>query len=213
MCRTWLKYIAPLLADATQAEGHFSLTLDGASVPLATPQATRAQGVMTIHEAQVGPGPLSREFLGIAQQIKAIVQRRPFGAQDGAVSQQWLTLPAQDVAFEMADGRVRHRGFQWRVSGVSMRTQGWVGLDQSLALEAEIPIQDEWVQSDRFLSALKGQVVRIPVGGELSRPRIDQRVLRELASQTLGGAATKLLENELNRGLQQLFGRSPQAKP
>jgi hypothetical protein len=56
-------------------------------------------------------------------------------------------------------------------------------------------------------------VVRIPVGGELSRPRIDQRVLRELASQTLGGAATKLLENELNRGLQQLFGRSPQAKP
>ena len=63
MCNQWLKYVAPLLADATEAEGKFSLNLEGASVPLFTPLASSVQGGLAIHGAQVGPGPLAKQYL------------------------------------------------------------------------------------------------------------------------------------------------------
>jgi hypothetical protein len=206
MCRGWIKYVAPLLADAAQAEGRFSLKLDNAAVPLTTPEASEVEGVMSIHEARVGPGPLSQEFLIIARQIKAIVEKRPFGALRGAAAGPWLTLPAQEVAFRMAERRVHHRGLELAVGDVIIRTHGAVGLDQSLALVAEIPIRDEWVESDRLLSSLKGQVLRVPIRGALSRPAIDRRALEDLAGRVLSGAATRLFEDELNRGLQRLLG-------
>jgi hypothetical protein len=59
MCRSWLKYVAPLVADATQVEGRFSLDLSQpARISLNDPGQSRVQGAMKIHTAQVGPGPL-----------------------------------------------------------------------------------------------------------------------------------------------------------
>src|SRR5262245_19080242 len=40
MCSLWLKFVAPLLADATRAEGKFSLSLQGANVPLSAPEGS-----------------------------------------------------------------------------------------------------------------------------------------------------------------------------
>jgi hypothetical protein len=205
MCRSWLKYVAPLLAEATRADGRFSLTLDRAAVPLAAPAASDVEGVMAIHHARVGPGPLSERFLWIAQQIKAVIERRPLAPVLNVSSNQWLSLPAQNVAFEMRDGRVYHQNLELTAGDVGIRTQGSVGLDQSLQLVAEVPIRDEWVESDQLLSSLKGQVVRIPIRGELSRPELDGRALQQFAAQMAGEAATRLLEQELSRGLQRLL--------
>jgi hypothetical protein len=205
MCRGWLKYVAPLAANATSAEGQFSVSLDGASVPISSPTTGDARGVLTIHSAQVGPGPLAREFLPIAAQIKALLERRaPTSTSSGPG--RWLDMPAQTVNFHMTQGRVFHEGLQIVVDDVVVRTRGSVGFDESLSLVAEVPIRDEWVANDRYLSALRGQVLQLPVEGTLERPRVDGGALAQLSRQAVTGAAGQLLQQELNRGLERLFG-------
>ena len=205
MCQTWLKYVAPLLADATRAEGRFSIALDSASVPLLDQTQSDIHGRLTIHNAQIGPGPLAQQFISIAQQVKSVIDGRPLG-NGGAAGSVWLVVPEQTVRFDVSDGRVQHHGLVVTAGDVQIRTSGSVGMDETLALVAEVPIQDSWVAGKTYLSALKGTTIKVPVQGTLSKPKVDGRALRDLSRQMIGGAAGRLLEGELNRGLQQLFG-------
>lgn len=211
LCRGWLKYVAPLIADATAAEGQFSVNLAGAALPLADPLAGNVQGTLQVHAARVGPGPLSQQFLSIAEQVKAIVDRRPLPTTASNINQ-WLELPAQEVSFQMVDGRVHHRGLQMVVGDVAVRTQGSVGFDESLYLVAEVPIRDEWVAKDRYLSALRGQVIQLPVQGSFTRPRVDNQALTNLARQTITSAGQQMLQQEISRGLDR-FLRPPAQQP
>ena len=80
-----------------------------------------------------------------------------------------------------------------------------MGLDQSLALVAEVPIRDEWIGGDRLLSGLRGQTLRIPITGTLGQPRVDRSSLEQLSQQLIGGAAQRLLQDELQNQLQKLL--------
>ena len=201
MCQSWLKYIAPLVADATTAEGTFSITLEGgASVPLDTLRSADVKGKLIVHKAKIGPGPLARELLLVANQIRALIKGQPLNAI-GSASGVWLELPEQEIDFQLIDNRVQHRGLEMRVKDIVIRTHGSVGMDQSLSMVAEIPIRDEWLGSSRFLASLKGRSLRIPIQGTLSKPRLERSALEQLTQQTLTNAASQLLENELNRGI------------
>ena len=204
MCHGWFKYLAPLVADATVAEGRFSASLEGAMLPVAKPSLGDIKGVLAIHSARVGPGPLAREMLSALEQVRALLDRRTWRSEAAGPSQ-WLELPTQDVVFHMSQQRVQHQGLLWLVGDVALRTSGTVGFDESLALVADVPVRDEWLGNDRYLAALKGQVVQLPVGGTLKQPRIDTRALAQLGGQNLRGSATRIIEQELNRGLQRLL--------
>ena len=206
ICAGWLKYVAPLLADATRAEGQFSVSLDGASIPLGDVEQGSAAGAMTIHSAQVGPGPLAQEFLAIAQQIRSLVIGRPPGSSQAAT---WLLLPEQELKFHVRNGRIQHQGLTVTAGDVVMRTSGSVGLDQSLALVAEVPIQEAWVQDRRLLRTLEGTTLQIPIRGTLARPQIDDRALGDLNRQMMEEAAGRVLEEQIHRGLDRLFGPQP----
>jgi hypothetical protein len=93
---------------------------------------------------------------------------------------------------------------------VLIRTSGSVGLDESLAIMAEVPIRDEWVTNKKYLASLRGTTIQIPLQGTLSKPRLDNRMLRELSARMIGGAARGVLQDEVNRGLQRLFGPAMQ---
>lgn len=213
MCRTWLKYVAPLVADAAQAEGRFSLELtQPAHVPLAEPTRTETRGTLTVHAAQVGPGPLSRQFLTLAEQVKAAVERKTF-APGGVGSPTWLVMAEQKIGFELAGSRVYHRDLQVTSGEVVIRTRGSVGLDQTLDLLAEVPIHDRWVDREPLLAGFRGQTLQIPVSGTTTAPRLDQRATEEFARQMMGDAARRLLEQnlkiapDLQRTFEQLFRR------
>ncbi|MBL7037733.1 MAG: hypothetical protein ISR77_03835 [Pirellulaceae bacterium] len=203
MCHTWLKYIAPLLAEATRAEGRFSISLDGAQVPLTVPDRSEVHGELDLHAAQIGPGPLAQQYLAMAQQVKTIVEGQPLG--NGLSSRATLNVPQQKVKFDVKNGRVYHQNFSVVVGDVEIRTSGSVGFDQSLDLVAELPIRDNWVDSKPYLAALRGTVVRIPVQGTFANRRFDNRALRDLNRQLIGNAAGRLLEDGLNRGLERLI--------
>jgi hypothetical protein len=216
MCRLWLKYVTPWVADATAAEGQFSVQLENAEIPANAPAQGRVAGKLIVHSARVGPGPLSQDILQLVQQVRSLLDPRlPAGDAGGAG--QWLELPAQQVNLELADGKIFHRDLQMTIRDVVVRTQGWVGLDQQLALIAEIPIRDEWVAQDRYLSTLRGQTVKLPIYGSLSRRQVDTRAMAaaaaELSRQSIRDAGTNFLQEQLNRGLERLLPTRPPAQP
>ncbi|MBN2474168.1 MAG: hypothetical protein JXB62_06155 [Pirellulales bacterium] len=190
MCDSALKYIAPVLADVTTAEGRFSIDLEGCRVPLADPAQGELAGKLTVHSVQVGPGPLIREL--------AVLLRRESPARLRRES---------TVDFRMVDGRVYHQGLELTFPDLTIRTFGSVGLDQSLALVAEMPIPPKWIGNNVLGSALKDQTIRLPIGGTLDRPQIDHRTLEQLNRQFIQKATQNLLENEVGRQLERLFGQ------
>jgi translocation and assembly module TamB len=109
-----------------------------------------------------------------------------------------LRINDQKVDFHLVDGRVYHQGLTMQVGQVTMRTRGWVGLDESVNIVAEIPLKDEWTrQRNSPFSNLDEPVIRIPIVGNLKDPKFDTRVMAKLM-QAIPRAA---IENGLNKTL------------
>ncbi len=230
MCSLWLKYVAPLVAEATRAEGKFSLSLEGGSVPIADPVTSDITGTLAIHQAQIGPGPLAQQYLGMAQQVRALFDTTAGTAAAASAAPDpnrgWLILPQQDVPFEVRQGVVHHHGLKMTVKDVVITTEGSVGIEtQQINLLASIPVQESWLNNDRKLAFLKGQTIKIPVRGTLSKPQLDGKVIENLGKQLVGSVVQgqldrqvergqELLQKQLNSGFNKLFGPlQPQPAP
>ncbi|MDW8264668.1 MAG: hypothetical protein RMJ52_04985, partial [Gemmataceae bacterium] len=188
LCAGALGYALPLLARVTEADGEISLALAAARVPLSDWRGSHVAGQLTVHSAHVTTSPLLREL--------GLVLRNPPDA----------TLVRDNaVPFQLLHGRVHHRDLQIRFPDVIVRTEGSVGLDGSLALTAEMPIPPNWLGQGPLAAALAQKKLRLPIGGTLSQPRIDDQALRAALGQLGKGAAGEVLRRELERGLDRLL--------
>jgi hypothetical protein len=209
MCAHGLQYIAPVMAGVATAEGRFTIELDSCHLPLSEPSHGEFSGRMIIHDVQIGPGPLVQEL--------AIVLGRPYPAQ----------LTRQSVIpFRLVDGRVYHQNLELVFPDVTIRTSGSVGLDQTMAIMAEMPVPPKWIGNNPLGAALKNQTIRLPISGTLSKPAIDRRVLDQLSQQFVRNAAQGVIQdqvikhqdeiqkglNKVNRELDRLFGPPPNVK-
>jgi hypothetical protein len=231
MCSLWLKFVAPLLAEATRAEGKFSVSLEGADIPVSAPMRSSIAGNLAIHTAQIGPGPLAQQYVTMYQQLRSMLQ--PAGtaaASEAEANRGLLVMPKQDVQFEVREGAVYHRGLQLTIGNTVITTEGSVGIQsQELNLVTSVPLQESWFKNQATLAAaLKGKSLTIPVRGTLSQPRLDLKSINDLTKQLAGaamqGAVNKQIErgqgiltkeiekgqgalqNELSKGLNKLFG-------
>lgn len=201
-----LKYIAPVVAGATVAQGKFSVDLEAAQVPLADPKQARVQGRLNVHQLKVSPGPMVQQLATLIRQLEAISKKEQFlQAATTARETKSLTMTDKVVDFQVSEGRVYHRNMEFLVDDVPVRSYGSVGFDQSLALVLEVPIQQKWLGSEKALQSLAGQKLEIPVTGTFQQPRIDQRAVADLSQKLLQGAATQVIGDELNRALDKLF--------
>jgi translocation and assembly module TamB len=196
-----LQYIAPVLSGATQSEGQFSLALDGARVPIGEPKRADVGGRLTVHAVRVVPGPMAKQWVELAQQIEAIAKRRDLASLGQRQPATLLAIQDQQVNFRVVDGRVYHQGMQFQVGDVTMRSEGSVGFDETLALVLRVPIQEKWIEGQALLVGLRGQSISIPVSGTLRQPRMDQSAISGLSQQLLQGAAQQAVGNELNKAL------------
>ena len=218
MCSLWLKFVAPLVAEATRAEGKFSLSLEGAAVPIADPVTSDVTGTLAIHQAQIGPGPLAQQYLGMAQQLRSFFDASAGAATAVDPNRGWLILPQQDVPFEVRQGVVHHHGLTMTVKDVIITTEGSVGIEtQQINLLASIPVQESWLKNDAKFAFLKGQTIKVPIRGTLSHPQLDGKVLENLGKQLVGSVVQgqinkqvergqELLQSEFDKGLNRLFG-------
>jgi hypothetical protein len=209
LCRSWLKYIAPLVADATRAEGTISASLRGAQIPVSAPEQGEFAGTLTIHSAGVCPGPLAQPVLELVNHLNSILRRGASPSPWLDPTDAWLEIDQQRVEFSFADQRFHHQSLDMHVKDILIRTRGSVGLDHSLSLVAEVPIRDAWVQQNRWLGSLRGQVLRVPIQGSLARPELDRRVVQEITRQISAGAARNLVQEELRHQLDKLLRAVP----
>ena len=200
-----LKYVAPVLAGATQSEGQFSMQLDSTRVPLAEPRRADSAGRLTVHSVRVVPGPLARELISVAQQIEALAKRRDPAALATRPTVTLLSIRDQQVNFRAVEGRVHHQNMEFQVGDVTLRSQGSVGFDETLSLTLHVPIQDAWIAKEPLLAGLKGQSLQVPVSGTLTRPQLDQRAVASLSGQLIQNAAGQAIGGELNKALDKLF--------
>jgi translocation and assembly module TamB len=192
MCSRGLMYVAPVLAGVTQAQGSFSIAMDGCRLPLADFAAGDAAGKLTVHSVEIGPGPLVEEL--------AVLMGRAAPAKLKRESQ---------VEFRLVQGRVYHRGLELVFPEFTVRTYGSVGLDKTLAIMAEMPVPPKWIGNNPLGNALKDQTIQLPIAGTLSQPKIDRQVLDKLAAQFIRKTGEGLLRNELNRQLDRLLPKVP----
>jgi hypothetical protein len=205
MCQGWLKYVAPLLAEVTSVQGNLSLKIDEAVImPTDLPKQT-VKGQLTIHGANVGPGPLADQLLALVQQVRNL--RKGLGAQDGGgAATTWLHMPTQTVGFNVQQGRVSHQNMQIQAGDVVVQTSGTVGIDGSLDLVASVPIQKDWIDKTPALQSLAGQSLQLPLRGTVQRPQVDYTAFTSIAQQIGGAALRSEAQKQMEKGMNKLLG-------
>lgn len=205
LCKGWLKYVTPLMAETTSVDGRLSLKVDQAILTPATPQNQTVVGQLTIHQANVGPGPLSNSIIGIVKQFEAI-RKKEFTQAVSSPQRVWMEMPQQTIDFRMVNGRVEHRNLNVEIGDAKIFTSGSVGVDGSMQMLASMPIPTDWTEKSPWLAGLRGQTLEFPMGGTVSNPQVDTRLLTQLGRQTIQNAASGLLQQGLNRGIDKLIG-------
>ena len=205
MCQGWLKYVTPLLADVTSVQGNLTLDIDRAEVYPTESFRQTVEGRLYVHGANVGPGPLADQLLALVTQIRNL--RRGAGASDaGGQPTSWLQLPEQNIAFAVDRGRVTHKDMKIQAGDVLITTSGSVGLDGSLELIAGVPILKEWVDKTPALQPLAGQMIQIPIRGNVSRPQLDSSGMIQLGQQLATSALAGAAQKQIDKGLNKLLG-------
>jgi len=197
MCAGGLKYIAPVLAGVTSAEGQFSIELDKCEIPLDDPTQGEVAGRFMVHSIEIGPGMLVKE-------LAAVLGRAGYARLEDE-----STIP-----FRMADGRVHHQNLGLVFPEFTIRSAGSVGFDQSLDLRVEVPVPTQWMsnlntQGRPLLGvlekSLEGQTIQVAVGGTLQQPRLDRARLQRQNRQFIERATRNVIRDQIDRGLQDLF--------
>ena len=204
LCRGWLQYASPVMADTARVDGTISVRIDGGRIPLSQPKRADVTGTVTIHELVAEPGPLAANLLGATRTLRDLLDG---GSSAGnAISRNYaLRANRQDVDFRVVDGRVHHRRLAATLDDVTIRTHGWVSFDERMSLAAEIPLREEWIRKSRLLENVPDATLRIPVGGTLSQPQVDGRFIAQLARDLAGSAADHLIGDQIRKGLDRLF--------
>ncbi len=182
VARSLLSYAAPVFEKANGVTGRVSIQVDHAEVPLAVPALytrTAVTGRMAFSEVQCSAGPLAAEIFRVTG--------RPARA---------FRLD-QSLEVTVAKGRVHQRGLAVPLGPEArIDLEGSVGFDKTLALRARLIANRGLARGRDDLNALIETLrLGVPIGGTLSKPAIDRRVL-EVGLRDLG---TKLLKRSGNR--------------
>jgi hypothetical protein len=162
-----LAYIAPVMADAARTGGRFSLRLDGATFPVGAPEAARLSGVLSMHEVDMGPGPLTAKMLD-ALPGRLDLPRSIRVADDS------------EVEFHLANRRVWHKGLEFGIplakpgQRLDINSSGSVGLDdKSLDLKFALPVPADLPADRPLLASLAGKSISLGIGGVLGEPKVN----------------------------------------
>ena len=147
-CEALLKFVLPALSDLSTGEGKFSVQLDSRRIPLDDPAAGQLSGRLTVHALQVSPGPLVTELGNLL-------------GRPGPVK---LT-PESVITFQLRDRKIYHEGMELVLGDSTVRTSGWVGLDQTLSLTAQMPVPQRLLGDNAAVPPCGTRRSRCPLPG------------------------------------------------
>ena len=186
VCSALLGYVMPALGGAREADGEVSLIVEGGQIPFSDPSKADIWGKFVLHHARVGSGPL-------LQELSVFLKSPPV-----------LKIPQEHVVpFRLVNGRVYHQNLDIPLGEITIRSTGSVGLDGSLALMTEMPVPPKWLGKTQLPKS--AQTIKLPIGGTINNPRIDEKALREVIARTAKDAAGESIKQELEKSLQKLL--------
>ena len=187
LCKEWLGYIAPMMAEATNVHGRFSARVHRFDYHVDRPEQSMVHAVLTVHDATAAPG-------ASLDQLVQLVSVLGKGSTRDTGS---IELPGQEVAFELRDGMVIHDGLQIVIGGYNMTSRGGVGFSRDLRLALDVPLEHGVSGRDNS--------VRIPFSGTIDRPQLDASgLLQNLGKQQIGNRVNEQIDRGLNRLLDKL---------
>lgn len=179
-----LRYILPSIEGAPQINGRYSMSLDQAEWNVDSPEKSDVSGRIKVHDLEIVPGPLVRELALLL-------------GHNGSVQ----LKKESEIEFRMVDGRVYHRNLALEFPDMTIQTHGSVGLDQSIALIAEMPFPKKWIGKNPLGKAFKDRKLQIPISGTLQKPKLDRQVLQKFAAEQLEDTAREKIQGELEKGI------------
>lgn len=194
LCRTWLGYVSPMLADAADVQGSVSARVDRFLWDFENPMNSDVSAQLTIHQAQASPGTSLASILEVISLL-----RKKDGAAD--LSQRSLTLPEQTIPVTLRQGNVIHDGLVMDLNGYRLRTSGAVSLDEQIQMTIDLPLE-------KSTAASAGRSVKVPLLGSISSPQTDVAgLLQNLGTQKIQDKINNEVDQRLNKGLNKLFDK------
>lgn len=191
-----LGYALPAIANSAQAEGEISASIDDNRIPLDDFTRANIKGTLVIHKATIGATPV------VAEVAKLL----------GANSTTMTLANESVVPVQVANGRVHHQNFAFRISGTTLHTTGSVGFDNTLDMVMDVPLPKELpaLKNNPILQkAVAGKIVKVPVKGTLSKPLIDPKGFENAVIALARESAKEVGKDLLDKELQKLFPGMP----
>lgn len=190
LCRTWLGYVAPMLADAAEVNGEISARVERFTWDFEVPENSDVVAALTIHRAEAAPGSSLTSLLEVLDLLR---QR----GDSSGLAVRSLLLPEQTIPIQVRRGYVAHDGLVMELSGYRMKTAGVVGLNKQLQMTIDVPLEKSSVAGN-------GRSITVPLRGTISQPVPDTgALLQNLGTQKIrekiGGEVDKTLNKQLNK--------------
>ncbi len=213
MVDRWLKYLAPVVADAARIDGTFGCHIDQGTVVIDDPTKSQVLGRLDIAEVQMLSGPMTTPIIAGLDQLRGLAGLAGGQTPRDRSKTKLVSLPPQQVEFRLDQGVVTHQRLVMQIDRVQVFTGGQVHTDGRLNMVAQVPLDESWLGQD--LRIMAGQTLRFPMTGTIWKPQLDsremQRALAGLGGQAINAAAESYLDrgrqkinNELNRGFEKL---------
>lgn len=194
-----LRYVAPVLDDATEVTGRVSLTVARAEIPISCPpsKTLTMTGELVFQDVMCSPGPF-------ADQVLTLV---------GKTDQKGLRIK-QPVQLEIANSRVIQKGLEIPIrKDAKLALEGSVGFDQTLDMKAVVPINGNMFGGRSDVAKAIGDTrITVPIGGTVKQPRINRQALQVALRQLTQGAMKREL-SEKATGLLKDLGLPADAAP
>jgi translocation and assembly module TamB len=195
-CADAIGYVLPAFAKSTETSGTISFDLDSSRLPLGDPEKGTMTGRLTLHEVQVGPGPVIAEVMQLA------------GAKSSTFSLNRDGKP-QVVNVKLENGWVHHDNLTLATKSFTMVTSGRVSLNGDLEMMADVPLPDSDLgpllkNNPKIREAMAKKRIQLPVRGTIHKPKLDpgafraavrkvtDEIVRDLGKNALGGLLDKI---------------------
>ena len=208
VCRRFLGWVSPVLADATHASGFVSIDTGGVRLPLDDLFGGEATGQVVFEQLELRPSGAMQPLVNLVSKLQAVIDPR-LSLDDQAVL---LRVRPEPVRVRLANRRIWHEGLVMDAGQFVLRSQGSVGGDGSLAAVVELALRGDLAGQAPVIAELMRTPIAIPLKGTLARPQFDAGALDLALRRILEHTARAVIDDGLGRGIEALFGR-PQAPP
>jgi hypothetical protein len=202
LCREWLGYVVPMLADAADINGQLSMRVERFLWDMNSPQNSDIAGQLTIHQASATPGSSLASIL----QVVDLLRKRD---ETSGLSSRSLSLPEQTVPVQVRQGYVLHDGLIMDLAGYRLKSTGAVGMNEQIQITLDVPLEKGTTSSVR--------TIKVPLRGTIKSPQPDttaliqnlgmQKIQEQLGTDKIQQKVGDEIDQTLNKGLNKLLNR------